>query len=136
MACPAVKTKIRKLWVVFSISGLTASCAQMDSHEAIQDPSIRMAVENAVTQCDHYVLAEHFEDAARKMLVKVEEKKALLEQYEKIRLYGWQSHNLKSRTSVLIRKYEQAAQSNMRHASSQRQKAHEFEGQYLRHDSL
>lgn len=79
----------------------------MDSHEAIQDPSIRMAAENAVTQCDHYVLAEHFEDAARKMLVKVEEKKALLEQYEKIRLYGWQSHNLKSRTSALIRKYEQ-----------------------------
>jgi hypothetical protein len=108
----------------------------MDPYEAIQDPVMRMAAENAVTQCDHYVLAEHFEDAARKMLAKVEEKKALLEQYEKMRLYGWQSHNLKSRTSALIRKYEQAARSNMRHASSQRQKAYEFEGRYLRHDSL
>ena len=131
-----MKTKIGKFCVVLSMPGLLASCTHMSSYEAIQDPVIRAAVENAATQSDHYALARRFEDAAKEMRAKAEEKKALLEQYEKMRLYGWQSHNLKSRTLALIRKYEQAARSNLRHASSQRQKACNLEGNYLRHDSL
>ena len=103
--------------------GLLTSCAQMTSYEAMRDPVIRMAAENAVTPGDHYALAMRFEDAAREMQAKAEEQKALLERYEKMRFYGWQSHNLKSRTFALMRKYEQAAQSNIRHGYVQRQKA-------------
>jgi hypothetical protein len=131
-----MKTKIGKFCVVLSMPGLLASCTYMSSYEAIKDPVIRTVVKNAATQSDHYALARHFEDAAKEMQAKAEEKKVLLEQYEKMRLYGWQSHNLKSRTLALIRKYEQAARSNMRHASAQRQKARNLEGNYLRRDSL
>jgi hypothetical protein len=95
----------------------------MTSYEAMRDPAIRTAAENAVTPGDHYTLATYFEDAAREMQAKAEEQKALLERYEKMRFYGWQSHNLKSRTLALMRKYEQAAQSNTQHAYTQRQKA-------------
>ena len=105
----------------------------MSSYEAIQDPVIRTAVENAATQSDHYVLARRFEDAAKEMRAKAEEKKALLEQYEKMRLYGWQSHNLKSRTSALIRKYEQAVQSNIGEAALHLQIARKLERNNIRH---
>ncbi|HVW63459.1 MAG TPA: hypothetical protein VHB01_00470 [Nitrosospira sp.] len=90
---------------------------------AEEDAATQLAVQNAVTPSDHYALAKHFEDAAREMQAKAEEKKALLAQYEKMHLYGWQSHNLKSRTTALIRKYEQAAQSNGKEAASHLQMA-------------
>ena len=70
---------------------------------------------------EHSVLAQHFEDVAREMQAKADEQKKLLEQYEQIKLYGWQSHNLKSRTAALIRKYEQGARSNMKEAAAHHQ---------------
>ena len=75
----------------------------------------------------------NFEEAAKEMQAKAEEKKVLLEQYEKMRLYGWQSHNLKSRTSALIRKYEQAVQSNVGEAALHLQIARKLERNNIRH---
>jgi len=74
-----MKTKIGKFCIVLSMPGLLASCTHISSYEAIQDPVIRTAVENAATRSDHYALAKHFEDAAKEMQAKAEEKKALLE---------------------------------------------------------
>jgi hypothetical protein len=123
---------LRGILTALTLAGLLAACAPMSTNIAREDTATQMAVQNAATQSDHYALAKRFEDAAKEMQAKADEKKALLEQYEKIRLYGWQSHNLKSRTSALIRKYEQAAQSNMREAASHRQMARKLEGKYIR----
>lgn len=124
--------RLKGILAALTVAGLLAACAPMSTNIASEGTPTQMAVQNATTQSDHYALAKRFEDAAKEMQAKADEKKALLEQYEKIRLYGWQSHNLKSRTLALIRKYEQAAQSNMREAGSHRQMARKLEGNYIR----
>jgi hypothetical protein len=83
--------------------------------------SDQSAIPAALPGSEHSVLAQHFENTAREMQAKADEQKKLLEQYEQIQLYGWQSHNLKSRTAALIRKYEQDARSNMKEAAVHRQ---------------
>lgn len=115
--------KLIRTFTVLALFGALVGCAPMGVNIAEEDAATQLAIQNAVTPSDHYALAKHFEDAAREMQVKAEEKKALLEQYEKMHLYGWQSHNLKSRTMALIRKYEQAVQSNGREAASHLQMA-------------
>ncbi|PTR05405.1 hypothetical protein C8R32_12212 [Nitrosospira sp. Nsp5] len=116
-----------RLFIAIVTTGLLVSCAPMTSHEAIQNTNMRTAAKNAKTRSDHDAIAKHFEDAARDMQAKISEQKKLLEQYESERLYGWQSHNLKSQTSALIRKYEQTVQSNMKQATSHRHMAWRFE---------
>jgi hypothetical protein len=125
--------RLRGILTALALAGILAACAPMSTNIAPEDTATQMAVQNATTQSDHYALAKRFEDIAKEMQAKADEKKALLEQYEKIRLYGWQSHNLKSRTSALIRKYEQAAQSNMRESVLHGQMARKLEGDYTRH---
>ena len=125
--------RLRSIFTALALVGLLAACAPMSTNIAQEDVAAQMAVQNATTQSDHYALAKHFEDAAKEMQAKADEKKALLEQYEKMRLYGWQSHNLKSRTLALIRKYEQAVQSKMGEAASHRQAARKLELNYIRH---
>jgi hypothetical protein len=124
---------LSKFFSALALTGLLAACAPMSTNLAKDDLAIQIAIQNATTRSDHYALAKRFEEAAKEMQAKADEKKALLKQYEKIRLYGWQSHNLKSRTSALIRKYEQAAESNMREAALHRQMARKLEGDYTEH---
>lgn len=116
-----------RFFIAIIAMGLLASCAPMTSHEAIQNTNMRTATKNAKTRSDHNALAKHYEDAAREMETKISEQKKLLEQYENEQLYGWQSHNLKSQTTALIRKYEQTARSNMKQAASHHQMALGFE---------
>ncbi|SCY58637.1 hypothetical protein [Nitrosospira sp. Nsp13] len=116
-----------RFFIAIITIGLLASCAPMTSHEAIQNTNMRTTTKNAKTRSDHSALAKHFEETAREMEAKVSEQKKLLEQYESEHLYGWQSHNLKSQTAALIRKYEQTARSNMKQATSHRQMALGFE---------
>lgn len=118
---------VERFFIAIITMGLLASCAPMTSHEAIQNTNMRTATKNAKTRGDHNALAKHFEETAREMEAKISEQKKLLEQYESERLYGWQSHNLKSQTTALIRKYEQAVQSNMKQAASHRHMALGFE---------
>jgi hypothetical protein len=124
---------LEKFFLALALTGLLTACAPMSTNLATDDLATQIAIQNATTRSDHYALAKRFEEAAKEMQAKADEKKALLEQYEKIRLYGWQSHNLKSRTSALIRKYEQAAESNMREAALHRQMARKLEGDYTEH---
>ncbi|KIO49084.1 hypothetical protein [Nitrosospira sp. NpAV] len=109
-----------RFFIAMIAMGLLASCASMTSHEAIRNVN---AAKNAKTRSDHNALAKHHEDTAREMEAKISEQKKLLEQYENEQLYGWQSHNLKSQTTALIRKYEQTARSNMKQAATHRQMA-------------
>lgn len=116
-----------RLFIAIVTMGLLASCAPMTPYEAVQNTNMRTATKSAKTRSDHNALAKHFEDAAREMQAKISEQKKLLEQYESEHLYGWQSHNLKSQTTALIRKYEQTARLNMKEATSHRQMALGFE---------
>jgi hypothetical protein len=110
--------------ILIALSTLVLLTAGVSSNTArAEDLSDRTAAEAVVSPNEHGVLAQHFEVMAKGMQQKADEQKKLLEQYEQIQLYGWQSHNLKSRTAALIRKYEEAARSNMKEAAAHRQMA-------------
>jgi hypothetical protein len=121
--------KVRGIFTVLSLLGLLAGCASMNPNVA-GNPLSHTSIQNAVPQADHIVLAKHFEDTAREMQAKADEQKRLLEQYEKEHVYGWQSHNARANTLALIRKYEQAARSNLKKAVSHRQMARKPEQNY------
>src|SRR5688500_9180598 len=115
--------KTRKFFAVLSL-GLMAACAQMSSHEAVQNTNSRKAAENARTRIDHDALTKYFESAAREMQAKAKEQKHLLEHYEKKgHLYGRQAQDLKSHTAALLRKYEANAEENIKEAAAHRQMA-------------
>lgn len=118
-----MKTKLENIFAALSVMGILILASPVATAAHHVDTPDRAATQNATTRGDHEAMAKYYEDIAAQMQVKVEEQKELLEQYEKVRLYGWQSHNLKSRTLALIRKYEQAARSNMEEALSHRQMA-------------
>jgi hypothetical protein len=118
-----MKTKLENVLAALSVMGIPILASPVATAAHHVDTPDRAATQNATMRGDHEAMAKYYEDIAAQMQVKVEEQKELLEQYEKVRLYGWQSHNLKSRTLALIRKYEQAARSNMEEALSHRQMA-------------
>jgi hypothetical protein len=110
--------KIKDTFVVFSLLGLLAGGAPTGTVKAENLPD-QSAVQIAPTE--HGALAKSFEDATRHMQAKSDEQKRLLEHYEdKSYLYGKRAQDLQSHTSALIRKYEQAARSNMREAMAHR----------------
>lgn len=119
-----MKTNLGKLFVALSMGGLLVSLnPAATATQPVDAPEIRAAAQNAAMPSDHEAIARYYEDAAAQLQAKVNEQKELLEQYEKVQLYGWQSHKSKSQTRALIRKYEQAARSNMKEAAAHRQMA-------------
>ena len=122
--------KIKDTFTALFLFGLLAACVPMSPNVKGENLASHIAIQNATTRSEHNALAKHFEDAASEMQIKANEQKKLLEQYEKESRYGWQSHNLKSHTVALIRKYEQAARSNMKQAASYRQMAQKPEHNY------
>ncbi|HVW64428.1 MAG TPA: hypothetical protein VHB01_05380 [Nitrosospira sp.] len=123
--------KVKDSFAVLFLLGLLAVGAPIGTVKAENLPE--SAIQTATSRSDHIVLAKHFEDAAREMQAKADEQKKLLEQYEGMHLYGRQSHNLKSQTTALIRKYEQAARSNMKEAMAHRQMAQQVKPDYAIH---
>lgn len=121
MAMALSKKAKNTLTTVSILVLLTAGVSLSTSTAKAESLSDQSAIPVTLSGSEHSVLAKHFEDAAREMQAKADEQKKLLEQYEQIKLYGWQSHNLKSRTAALIRKYEQDARSNMKEAAIHRQ---------------
>lgn len=91
------------------------------------------AIQAAASSSEHIVLARHFEEAGREMQAKADEQKKLLEKYEGMHLYGRQSQTLKSQTTALIRKYEQAARANMKEAMAHHQMAKQANPDYAIH---
>ncbi|HEX8873867.1 MAG TPA: hypothetical protein VF780_04510 [Nitrosospira sp.] len=99
----------------------------MNPHEAVQNPAIRKAVQNARTRSDHDTLSRYFEGVAREMQTKATEQKKLLEHYEeKGYLYGRQAQDLKSHAAAMARKYEETAEENIKEAALHRQMAAEL----------
>lgn len=106
--------------------GLLAACAQMTPLEAVQNTHVRKAAQNARTRSDHDALTKYFEDKAKEMHSKGEEQKKLLEHYEqKSYLYGRQAKDLESRTSALVRKYEEIERASIKEAAAHRHMAKE-----------
>jgi endonuclease III len=98
--------------------GLLSACSEMNPHPM----DMTQAVQNAETKADHQALAEHYEEAAKEMQLKVDEHKKLLDQYEsKSYLYGRQAEDLKAHCRRLIEVYEKAAEANLSMAKLHRQ---------------
>jgi endonuclease III len=98
--------------------GLLSACSEMNPHPM----DMSQAVQNAETKADHEALAQHYEDAAKEMQLKVDEHKKLLSQYEsKGYLYGKQAQDLKAHCQRLIDVYEKAAEENLSMANMHRQ---------------
>ncbi|MDD4906776.1 MAG: hypothetical protein PHD39_11545 [Methylobacter tundripaludum] len=111
-----MKTKL--LISLFLTLGLLAACAEMSPHPM----DMSQAVQNAKTKADHEALAEHYEEAAKEMQLKVDEHKKLLSQYEsKSYLYGRQAQSFKDHCQWLINAYEKAAEENLSMAKLHRQ---------------
>jgi len=109
----------KKLLITLLLTiGLVSACAEMNPHPM----DMNLAVQNAKTKADHEALAQHYEEAAREMQLKVEEHKKLLRQYEaKSYQYGRQAQDFQAHCERLISDYEKAAEENLEMAKMHRQ---------------
>ncbi|MGZ8183756.1 MAG: hypothetical protein ACXWT1_17530 [Methylobacter sp.] len=111
-----MKTKLL-MTMIFAL-GLLVACAEMNPHPM----DMNLAVQNAKTKADHEALAEHYEEAAKDMQLKVDEHKKLLSQYQSSSyLYGRQAEDFKAHCERLIDVYEKAAKENLEMAKMHRQ---------------
>ena len=76
-----MNAKIGKLIAVVSMFGLLAGCAQTGALEA-NNAELNQAAQSARTYADHDRLAKQYKNNARQLLVKAEEQKKLLSQYQ------------------------------------------------------
>lgn len=106
--------------IIFGLSSLLASCAQMNSHPM----DMTQAVQNAKTRTDHEALAKHYEATAKEMQAKLQEHKKMFEQYGTERqYYGRQGLDMEAMCQALIHFYEQAEKGNMDMANAHRKMA-------------
>jgi endonuclease III len=111
-----MKTKL--LITLLLALGLLAACSEMNPHPM----DMSQALQNAESKADHEALAQHYEEAAKEMQLKVDEHKKLLSQYQsKSYLYGRQAEDLKAHCQRLIDVYEKAAEENLSMAKLHRQ---------------
>lgn len=97
---------------------LLNGCAKTDPHPM----DMSQAVQSASSKADHEALAEHYEETAAEMQLKVNEHKKLLAQYEaKSYLYGKQAEDLKAHCKRLISIYESAVEENLSMAKMHKQ---------------
>jgi hypothetical protein len=123
-----MKEKTGKYLVLLSMLGLLTSCAQtqMRSSEA-QHAHARGAAKDVGTHVDHSNLAKQYENMARELLAKAEERKKLLQHYEeKSYLYGRQAQDMQSRAWALLHKYEKATKETVKQAAFHRKMALEL----------
>ncbi len=105
-----MKTEIRKLVAALSTLGLLTFYVPSGALE-VQNGNTSGDRQNTDTFADHDSIARLYEDTARKMLIKAEEHKNLLQHYKDKSYFYW-SHGQESRsqTVALVRKYELAAE--------------------------
>ena len=68
--------KMRKYLIVLPLFSLLVACAQLGQLKALDSASRKLA-QNAKTYSDHDKLATYYDDVAKEMLTKAEEKKSL-----------------------------------------------------------
>ena len=106
--------------------GFLASCAQTGALE-VRDAELSKAAQGARTYADHDRLAKQYKNSARELLVKADEQKKLLTQYqEKSYMFGRQAQDLQSHTAALMHKYERAAENTIQQAAYHQQMAAEL----------
>jgi hypothetical protein len=99
---------------------LVVACAQFGQHEA-QNTDYGIMMQNARTYSDHDKLTHYYEDQAKQMKLKAEEKKKALADYEDHSyVYGRQGQDFASHTHANIRYYEQAADEAVKQAGYHR----------------
>ena len=111
--------------------GFLASCAQTGALE-VRDAELSKAAQGPRTYADHDRLAKQYKNSARELLVKADEQKKLLTQYqEKSYMFGRQAQDLQSHTAALMHKYERAAENTIQQAAYHQQMAAELaKGEY------
>jgi hypothetical protein len=105
-----MKTEIRKFVIVVSTLGLLVVVAQGRAVE-VENDNTSVATQNTRTSSDHDSIAKQYENKAKELLVKAEERKRLLQHYEdNSYLYGRGGQDFQSQAIALERKYKQAAE--------------------------
>lgn len=106
---------------LFGLSILLSPTAFAGGHD---ESHILQAAQSATTRGDHEAIAKYYEDAAKTMQFKLQEKKRLLEHYQdKSYLYGRQAQDLQSHTEALTRQYEAAVKKSVEEAQAHHQMA-------------
>src|SRR5690242_21555914 len=119
-----VKMKARHVVSALSLFGLSVLLSPAAIGGERDDSYILKAAENATTWGDHEAIAKYYEDAAKAIQLKMQEKKRLLEHYQdKSYLYGRQAQDLQSHTEALARQYEAALKKNTKEAQLHHQMA-------------
>ncbi|MDP1557554.1 MAG: hypothetical protein Q8K59_06090 [Nitrosomonas sp.] len=121
-----LSANVRMFCLAVPMLGLLASCVQPEFIEA-QKADILEASQETKTSSDHDTLAKYYENIAKEMRLKAEErKKQLLHYKEKSYLYGGQGQVFQAHTSANIRNYERAVRENLKKASLHREMAAEL----------
>jgi hypothetical protein len=99
--------------------GLMSACGEMNPHPM----DMSQAVQNATSKADHEALAQHYEQAAKEMQLKVDEHKKLLSEYQR---EPWligkqQATGFGVHCQRLIDVYEKAVEENLEMAKMHRQ---------------
>lgn len=111
---------IKTVFIALLLLNFVTACSQVNPHPM----DMTQMVQNAKTHDDHEALAQHYEDSAKEMQVKLAEHEKLLEKYQAGN-YGRQAQTLKNHCEFLIRTYRQAVESNKGMADAHRKMATE-----------
>ena len=121
-----MNTKLGKYLLVLPILSLIVACAGLSPLEAQNTGNKEMA-QNAKTYSDHNNLAGYYDNLAKEMVAKAEEKKESLEEYDDhSHYYGRQGQDFKSHATANIRYYEGAAEEALQQANYHRKVAAEL----------
>lgn len=105
-----MKTGIRKFLVVVSTLGLLIAGAAGHAAE-VENDDTSVPVQNTRTSADHDNIARRYENKAKELMVKAEERKKLLQHYEdKSYLYGRGGQDFQAQAIALERKYKLASE--------------------------
>ncbi|SDY30742.1 hypothetical protein [Nitrosomonas sp. Nm33] len=121
-----MKTKI-SLTTLLMVSFLSA-CAQMNPVSSMQSNEIGNGNLNAIDRSNHDALAQHYENTAKELQVKLQEQQKLLKEYEDHNYYyGRKGQNLNSQTSAKVRHLEKLIKENLDEAAIHRKMARDQE---------
>jgi hypothetical protein len=105
-----MKTGIRKFLVVVSTLGLLVTGAASHAAE-VENGDTGVLAQNTRTSADHDSIARQYENKAKELMVKAEERKKLLRHYEdKSYLYGRGGQDFQAQAIALERKYKLASE--------------------------
>ncbi|PTR16328.1 hypothetical protein C8R31_102342 [Nitrosospira sp. Nsp2] len=126
-----MKTEIRNVVAAIATLGLLASCAQTDFLKGQRD-STSAASPNTGVLGNHDVIARRYENAAKELLVKAEQREKMLQHYEDNRhLYGRNGQDFQAQAVAMARKYNLAAEKAAAHGAFHRRMSEPTEPDYI-----